>query len=153
MADAVNWTRDLGNGPPNEIYPASLAESARRLAEEHKFEFEVLTRRDLEKKRMGGILGVGQGSAHEPRLMVLRYRGKRNAPPSVVVGKAITFDRRNLDQARGEHGGDKVRQDGRSGRARIMRAVSLLKLRINLVGIVPRRRTCREAPPIARATS
>ncbi|MFN2383268.1 MAG: M17 family peptidase N-terminal domain-containing protein, partial [Gemmatimonadota bacterium] len=67
LAAAVNWTRDLGNGPPNEIYPAALAERARQLAEELKLEFEVWTRRDLEKSKMGSILGVGQGSLHEPR--------------------------------------------------------------------------------------
>jgi leucyl aminopeptidase len=139
MADAVNWTRDLGNGPPNEIYPASLAESARKLAEEHKLEFEVLTRRDLEKKRMGGILGVGQGSAHEPRLMVLRYRGgKRSAPPSVVVGKAVTFDTGGIS-IKPAASMEEMKFDKMGGVAvlGIMRAVSLLKLKINLVGIVP----------------
>jgi len=139
LADAVNWARDVGNGPPNEIYPASLAERARQLAEEHKLEIEVLTKRDLEKKRMGGILGVGQGSAHEPRLIVLRYRGgKKNARPSVVVGKAITFDTGGIS-IKPAASMEEMKFDKMGGVAAlgIMRAAALLKLRINLVVIIP----------------
>jgi leucyl aminopeptidase len=139
LADAVNWTRDLGNGPPNELYPAALAERARELAEEHRFEIEILTRRDLEKRKMGGILGVGQGSAHEPRLIILRYRGgPRSAAPSVIVGKAITFDTGGIS-IKPSANMEEMKFDKMGGCAvlGIMRAASLLKLKINLVGIIP----------------
>ena len=139
MADAVNWTRDLGNGPPNEIYPAALAERARRLAEEHKLEIEILTRREMDKLRMGGILGVGQGSGHEPRLIILRYRGaKKSAAPSVIVGKAITFDTGGIS-IKPSANMEEMKFDKMGGVAvlGIMRAVALLKLKINLIGIVP----------------
>ena len=139
LAGAVNWTRDLGNGPPNEIYPAALAERARQLAEELKLEFEVWTRRDLEKSKMGSILGVGQGSLHEPRLIVLRYRGARQtAKPSIVVGKAITFDTGGIS-IKPAASMEEMKFDKMGGCAvlGIMRAVAALKLKINLIGIVP----------------
>jgi leucyl aminopeptidase len=139
LADAVNWTRDIGNGPPNEVYPAALAERARQLAEEFKLEFEMWTRRDLEKSKMGGILGVGQGSAHEPRLIMLRYRGARKtAKPSVVVGKAITFDTGGIS-IKPSASMEEMKFDKMGGCAvlGIMRAVAMLKLKINVIGIVP----------------
>jgi leucyl aminopeptidase len=88
---------------------------------------------------MGGILGVGQGSAHEPRLIVLRYRGGgKSAPPSVVVGKAITFDTGGIS-IKPSASMEEMKFDKMGGCAvlGIMRAVALLKLKINLVGIVP----------------
>jgi leucyl aminopeptidase len=139
LADAVNWTRDIGNGPPNEVYPAALAERARQLAQELKLEFEMWTRRDLEKSKMGGILGVGQGSAHEPRLIMLRYRGARKAAkPSVVVGKAITFDTGGIS-IKPSASMEEMKFDKMGGCAvlGIMRAVAMLKLKINVIGIVP----------------
>jgi leucyl aminopeptidase len=139
LAEAVNWTRDLGNGPPNEVFPASLAERARQLAEELKLEVEVWTRRDLEKSKMGGILGVAQGSAHEPRLIVLRYRGgRKTAKPSVVVGKAITFDTGGIS-IKPSASMEEMKFDKMGGCAvlGIMRAVAMLKLKINVIGIVP----------------
>ena len=139
LADAVNWARDIGNAPPNEIYPASLAERARELAAEQRLEIEILTRRDLEKKRMGGILGVGQGSAHEPRLIVLRYRGgKRAAPPTVLVGKAVTFDTGGIS-IKPAASMEEMKFDKMGGVAvlGVLRAAAMLKLKTNLVGIVP----------------
>ncbi|CAN5814574.1 leucyl aminopeptidase [soil metagenome] len=139
LADAVNWTRDLGNGPPNEVYPAALAERARQLAGELKLEFEMWTRRDLEKSKMGGILGVAQGSAHEPRLIMLRYRGgRKTVKPSVVVGKAITFDTGGIS-IKPAASMEEMKFDKMGGCAvlGIMRAVAMLKLKINVIGIVP----------------
>jgi leucyl aminopeptidase len=139
IADAVNWTRDIGNGPPNEITPAVLAERARGLAEELGLECEVLSRKELEKRGMGGILGVGQGSANEPRLIVLRYsRGRKSARPSVIVGKAITFDTGGIS-IKPSANMEEMKFDKMGGCAvlGIMRAVALLKLKINLIGVVP----------------
>ncbi len=93
IARAVNFTRELGNTPPNEMTPARLADEARALAEEHGLDCEVFDREELEEMEMGALLGVGSGSVNEPRLIVLRYRGgAKKERPTAIVGKAVTFD-------------------------------------------------------------
>ncbi|MGH9319300.1 MAG: leucyl aminopeptidase, partial [Vicinamibacteria bacterium] len=139
IARAVNYTRELGNTPPNEMTPARLGEHALELAEEHGMECEVLDREALEEMKMGGILGVGSGSVNEPRLIVLRFRGgRKSAPPTAIVGKAVTFDTGGISikpSARMED----MKYDKMGGCAvlGVLKAAALLKLRKNLIGVVP----------------
>ncbi|HET6342589.1 MAG TPA: leucyl aminopeptidase [Gemmatimonadota bacterium] len=139
LARAVNYTRQLGNTPPNEMTPERLGERAQELADEHELECEVLDREALEEKGMGAILGVGLGSTNGPRLIVLRYRGGgKTAPPSAIVGKAVTFDTGGISikpSARMED----MKYDKMGGCAvlGILKAAALLKLRKNLIGIIP----------------
>jgi leucyl aminopeptidase len=139
LARAVNYTRELGNTPPNEMTPERLGERAQELAEEHGLECEVLDREALEDKGMGAILGVGMGSTNGPRLIVLRYRGGgKAAPPTAIVGKAVTFDTGGISikpSARMED----MKYDKMGGCAvlGILKAAALLKLRKNLIGIIP----------------
>ncbi len=96
VADRANRARDLANEPPNELTPATLADRAAELAAEHEhLTSEALSPKEMAELGMGSILAVGQGSANEPRLIVLRYE-----PPNAtnkdllfgIVGKSITFD-------------------------------------------------------------
>ncbi|MGZ4611530.1 MAG: leucyl aminopeptidase, partial [Actinomycetes bacterium] len=52
----------------------------------------VLDEKALRKGGYGGILGVGQGSVHPPRLVRLEYRHPKATRRLAVVGKGITFD-------------------------------------------------------------
>ena len=91
----VNFARELGNLPPNICNPAYLAEQAQKLAQDHASNVtcEVLERDDMQALGMGSLLGVAQGSANPPKLIVLRYNGgPTGAKPHVLVGKGITFD-------------------------------------------------------------
>ncbi|MBX6343224.1 MAG: leucyl aminopeptidase, partial [Thermomicrobiaceae bacterium] len=89
----VCLARDLGNQPPNVLYPARLAEIAREVAQEHGLECRVYDRAALEEMGARCILAVGQGSAREPRLIHLIYRPEGTPRGAVgLVGKAITFD-------------------------------------------------------------
>jgi len=96
LAERTNRARDLANMPPNELYPATLAERASQLADEHEhLTAEALTPEQMEELGMGALLAVGGGSQHEPRLIVLRHEPPAPTHPDVVlglVGKAITFD-------------------------------------------------------------
>lgn len=87
---AVGLARRLVNEPPNELYPASFADRCRQSASEFGFECRVLDENEIAAERMGCLLGVAQGSARPPRLVVLRYgQGKRTLG---LVGKGVTFD-------------------------------------------------------------
>ncbi|WP_199430218.1 leucyl aminopeptidase [Qaidamihabitans albus] len=92
IAESVIIARDLINTPPNDLFPASFAERARKLAESAGLEFEVLDEKALKRKGFGGILGVGSGSSRPPRLLRIGYRGAKARTKVALVGKGITFD-------------------------------------------------------------
>jgi leucyl aminopeptidase len=90
VADAVSYARDLANAPANEATPGWMEERARDLAARHGLELTVLGADELRTRGMGGLLAVGGGSIHEPRLVRLRW-GKEG-PRVALVGKGVTFD-------------------------------------------------------------
>jgi leucyl aminopeptidase len=93
IARGVQFTRELGNLPPNICNPAYLAQQAQEFAASHdKVACEVLDDDAMEALGMGSLLAVARGSANRPRLVVLKYENGGDAKPYVLVGKGITFD-------------------------------------------------------------
>ncbi len=96
IGSAQNFARTLCNRPGSILYPAQFAAEARKVAASVKgLSCTILDEKKLAQKKMGGIVAVGQGSIHKPRMIILKYtpRGrKKNASPIALVGKAITFD-------------------------------------------------------------
>nr|MDP9497745.1 leucyl aminopeptidase [Actinomycetota bacterium] len=87
---AVTLARDLVNTPPSHLTPQDLAEVAQQEAARTGCEVEVLDERALQEGGYGGLIGVGQGSVHPPRLVRVSYRG--GGRRVALVGKGITFD-------------------------------------------------------------
>jgi leucyl aminopeptidase len=140
IAAGVRLARDLGNLPPNICNPAYLADQARKLASEHaKVECEVLERDAMQQLGMGSLLGVAQGSANPPRLIVLTWRGADvGVRPQVLVGKGITFDSGGISLKPGA-GMEEMKFD-MCGAATVIGtflAAVKLALPLNLVVIVP----------------
>ncbi|GAA4999502.1 leucyl aminopeptidase [Pseudoluteimonas lycopersici] len=93
IAAGVQFTRELGNLPPNVCNPAYIAQQAQEFAAKSKnVECEVLDDAAMEALGMGSLLAVARGSAQRPRLVVLKYNNGGDAKPYVLVGKGITFD-------------------------------------------------------------
>ena len=93
LAAAVHATRDLVNTPPNDLFPAALADAARAAARGVKgVKVTVLDEKALAAGGFGGILGVGQGSVRPPRLVKVAYAPTRCRGHVALVGKGITFD-------------------------------------------------------------
>ncbi|HEY4590493.1 MAG TPA: leucyl aminopeptidase [Thermoanaerobaculia bacterium] len=90
VAGAVAFARDLANAPANEATPDWMEERARELAGSRGLRLTVLDAGELRARGMGGLLAVGSGSAHPPRLVRLEH-GDRG-PRVALVGKGITFD-------------------------------------------------------------
>ncbi len=90
VAGAVAFARDLANSPANEATPTWMEERARELAGSRGLEVTVLGADELRARGMGGLLAVGAGSAHEPRMVRLQW-GDRG-PRVALVGKGVTFD-------------------------------------------------------------
>lgn len=83
--------RDLANTPAADLAPMDLARVARSLAR-RGLRVRVHDRAALRRLRMGGILGVGQGSAQPPCFIEILYRPPRPRRRVALVGKGITFD-------------------------------------------------------------
>jgi leucyl aminopeptidase len=138
VVDGVFFTRDLVSEPGNVIYPESLAEQAQALAE-LGVEVEILDDKKLKKLGMGALLGVGQGSARPPRLIVLRWNGakKENAAPVAIVGKGITFDTGGISLKPGPGMEDMKWDMGGSGVViGLMKVLAGRKAKLNVVGVV-----------------
>ena len=92
LAAAVNGARDLVNTPSADLVPAHFAEHAVEAAAGLAIDVEVLDEQALADGGYGGILAVGRGSAHAPRLVRLAYRPEGATTHLALVGKGITFD-------------------------------------------------------------
>ncbi|MGY1691736.1 leucyl aminopeptidase [Geodermatophilus sp. SYSU D01105] len=92
VADAVTLVRDLVNTPPNDLFPAELADRGAAAGKKAGLKVEVLDEDALAAGGYGGILAVGGGSVRKPRLLRLTYSGKRARKKIALVGKGITFD-------------------------------------------------------------
>lgn len=137
--EATNFTRSLGDLPGNYIYPEVLAQTARDLAKQFSsLKVTILDEKRLEIGGFGGLTAVGGGSMHPPRLIVLEYKGdKSSQEPTVLVGKAITFDSGGISIKPADKM-DEMKFDKMGGCAvlGVMQAIARLKLKRNVVGIV-----------------
>ncbi|NND86445.1 MAG: leucyl aminopeptidase [Nitrosopumilus sp.] len=137
ISDGAIFTKSVANLPPNECTPTTLANFAKTLSN-NKMKCTILSKPELKKRGFGGITAVGQGSKNEPKLIVLDYKGSKKEKPIVLVGKAVTFDTGGISLKPGDKM-DEMKFDKCGGCTvlGIMKAVSELKLPINLVGIIP----------------
>jgi leucyl aminopeptidase len=92
LGDAVAYTRDLVNLPPNLLYPETFVESLAAKVKGSKVKLRSYDMKQLRAGGFGGTVGVGQGSANEPRIAVLSYFPARPKASIAFVGKGITFD-------------------------------------------------------------
>jgi leucyl aminopeptidase len=92
LGKAVNATRSLVNQPPSHLYPESFADAARELSKGLPVKVTVWDEKRLEKEGFGGIMGVGKGSARQPRLVKVEYSPAKATKKIALVGKGITFD-------------------------------------------------------------
>lgn len=148
ICKAICHARDLANEPGNVINPDTLAEEAVETAEKHNLEAEVLTVKEMQKLGMGAILAVGEGSVHEPRMVVLKYANGGDKPFTAFVGKGITFDSGGISIKPSDGMGEM--KDDMTGAATVlgaMEAIAELKLPVNMIGIM----ACAENMPSGSA--
>ena len=140
IADGVRLARDLGNLPANVCTPSHLASEARALAKHHGLACEILDQHQMEKLGMGAFLAVARGSHQPPKLIVLKHQGasKKSEAPVVLVGKGVTFDTGGISlKPAAEMDEMKFDMCGAASVLGTMKAVALMKLPLNVIGIVP----------------
>ena len=107
---SVFLTRDLINEPANDSKGILFINIVKNYIKDNKIpiRLKILDKTDIEKLKMGLILGVGKGSSkeNEPKIIILEYDGinknkNKNHPEYVLLGKGITFDTGGTNLKRG----------------------------------------------------
>jgi len=138
VSDAVIFTRNISNLPPNDCSPKDLATLSKKLSENQKVKVRVIEKEEMKSYGFEGILAVGKGSASSPKLIVLEYSGKTKNRPIVVVGKAVTFDTGGISIKPSEKMEEmKFDKCGGCNVLGIIKAVSDLGLDTSVIGIIP----------------
>ncbi len=139
IGEEINHTRILSNTPGGDMTPKKLAEAARRAGRRAGFKVKVLEESAIRKLKMGGVLGVSQGSDERPKFVIMEYmKGGKKEKPVVLVGKGVTFDTGGLNLKSSE-GIYEMHMDMSGGAAVIhtMAALARLKVKKNLIALVP----------------
>jgi leucyl aminopeptidase len=138
LATAVNLVRDLVNTGPSDLVPATFADRAGQIAAEAGMDIAVLDEEALAGGGYGGILGVGQGSVHPPRLVRLEYAPPQASKVLVLAGKGITFDSGGLS-LKPAKAMETMKSDmgGAAAVLGAMQAIAALGLSVRVIGYLP----------------
>ena len=138
LADAICYARDLVTEPANILYPEEYARRVKELAK-LGLEIEVLGEKEMKKLGMGSLLGVGQGSVRESQLVVMQWKGAKDAKaaPIAFVGKGVCFDTGGISLKPAD-GMEEMVTDmaGSAAVVGAMYALAARKAKVNAVGII-----------------
>jgi leucyl aminopeptidase len=137
LADGVVLARDLINEPANVLYPIEFARRAGAL-KRLGVAVEVLDVKEMKRLGMGALLGVGQGSRQDSRLVVMRWNGgKRDAAPVAFIGKGVCFDTGGIS-IKPAAGMEDMKGDmaGAACVVGLMQALAVRKARVNALGAI-----------------
>ncbi len=137
IAAGVIQARDLVNEPPNVLYPEEFADRAAKL-EKLGVEIEILDEKVLKKIGMRALLGVGQGSRRESRVVIMRWNGaKKDEKPVAFIGKGVTFDTGDISLKPGA-GMEDMKGDmaGAACVVGLMQALAGRKAKVNAIGVI-----------------
>jgi leucyl aminopeptidase len=139
LISSVYYVRDLVNDNADVVTPQKLAHCARELTKlSPHIKTHVLERKQLEKEKMGLLLAVARGSAVDPILATVEYKGNSKSKECIaLVGKGVTYDTGGLNlKPTGSMETMKCDMAGAATVLGTLRAAALLKLKINLVGVI-----------------
>jgi leucyl aminopeptidase len=138
IGNAVAWARDLVNEPAGGKSPSDIADAAREIARERGLKVKVLAGPQLARERLGGVLGVGQGSDRPPRFVRLAYEPAGAKSTLALVGKGVVFDSGGLSLKTAS--GMETMKTDMSGAAAVIAAMSVLrelKVKTRVIGYIP----------------
>ena len=137
VANGVVLARDLVNEPANVLFPD---EFARRVGNLKKLgvAVEVLDVAAMRKLGMNALLGVGQGSEHDSRCVIMRWNGgTRGVDPVAFIGKGVCFDTGGVS-IKPAAGMEDMKGDmaGAACVVGLMHALAARKAKVNAVGAI-----------------
>jgi leucyl aminopeptidase len=137
VVDGVLIARDLVNEPPNVLFPAEFARRASQLRKVG-VGVQVLDVKAMTQLKMGALLGVSQGSAHDGRTVIMRWNGgKAGEQPIAFIGKGVCFDTggisikpsASMEDMKGDMG-------GAACVVGLMHALAARKAKVNVIGAI-----------------
>jgi leucyl aminopeptidase len=138
VSEGVLHARELVSEPANVLFPKAFAEACRALGEETGLDVQILEPAALSELGMRALLAVGQGSAREPYVAVLRWPGgPEGEPPVALVGKGVCFDTGGIS-IKPAAGMEEMKWDmgGAGAVFGAMKALALRKAKANVVGVL-----------------
>jgi len=98
----------------------------------------VMNKAAIEKAGFTALLAVNQGSAKEPRFIVLEYQGgKKDMMPVALVGKGLTFDAGGISiKPAAQMDEMKFDMCGAAAVLGIFKAAIKMNLPVNLIGVI-----------------
>jgi len=137
LAKNIFMVRDLVSEPSNILNPESYADFCKNLKKEG-LEVEVLGEEQMKKLGMNALLGVGQGSDKESKLVIFNYRGgKKDQAPLAFVGKGVTFDTGGISIKPSANMEDmKTDMSGSAVVVGLLRNLAQRKAKINAIGVI-----------------
>jgi leucyl aminopeptidase len=139
VANNISFCRDLANTPGADMTPVHLVNITRKAIKGTKIKMSVLDEKQMRRKKMNGVLAVGQGSVYQSRFIILEYYGTDiRKKPMVLVGKGVTFDSGGIDTKPHPHGLEMMMD--MSGGAAVIATILIaekLKYKQNIVVLVP----------------
>ena len=138
MAKGTVLARRLTTLPANYLTPSHLEEEARKVVNATGIKLEVLERSDMQRLGMGCLLGVSQGSAQPPKMIILRHDGDPESKEILaLVGKGITFDAGGISLK--QAAGMEAMKGDMGGAAAVLGAMQIvgeLKPKANIIGVI-----------------
>ena len=137
IVSGVVTARDLVNEPANVLYPAEFARRAMAL-KKAGVKVEVLDERAMAKLGMRALLGVGQGSEHDSRTVVMHWNGgKKGEAPVAFIGKGVCFDTGGIS-IKPAGGMEDMKGDmgGAACVVGLMQTLAARKAKVNAVGVI-----------------
>jgi leucyl aminopeptidase len=136
-ANGVDFARDLVNEPANVLFPEEFAERALTL-KKLGVAVEVLDVAAMKKLGMNALLGVAQGSEHEPRFVIMRWNGgKKGTNPIAFIGKGVCFDTGGISiKPAGNMEDMKGDMAGAACVVGLMQTLAARKAKVNVVGAI-----------------
>ncbi len=138
QADGVFLCREVATEPCNIIYPESYADKIKDELKPLNVDIDVLNEKDMKKLGMGCLLGVGQGSRKESRLVVMKWNGgPSDQQPVAFVGKGVTFDTGGISLKPGLNMHEmKYDMAGSAAVVGLMKTLAARKAKVNVVAVV-----------------
>lgn len=94
LSNAKMWAQDLGNEPPNKLYPASYAREIREKLKPLGVDVTIIDYEEMQKQNMHAALAVGGSAKNKPCMVVMEWDGTDGqvSSPVGLVGKGVTID-------------------------------------------------------------
>lgn len=140
ICEAVYFSRDLINEPPNTLNTIYLTEQAQKMASENNIDIKVFDKKEIEAMGMGGLLAVNRGSVDPPVFIHLTYKPQDaiNTQPYIFVGKGITFDSGGLNIKPGDSmNGMKSDMSGAAAVLGCLMALAKNNVPVHVIGLIP----------------